>query len=189
MSEQEAVTYFRTLNVCRVKDWNEIRIKGKFVRVQDAEQASILAVWSKSYYSFDITESKNKVFITIHQEDERIKGVDLRRPYLDIGIALLRRTLDGVELIDLKDFTNARQVELEANLDPGSYLIVPRTTGCTMSHPNHSDKHHKPERLLVTIFGNDTISRRVKTSTHEKTLSLLFDTTITDIFNKFDVRN
>jgi len=49
-----------------------------------------------------------------------------------VGIALLRRTGDGVELVDLKDFTNARQVELEANLDPGSYLIVPRTTGCTM---------------------------------------------------------
>lgn len=94
--------------MCRVKDWNEIRVKGKFVRVQDAEQASILAVWSKSYYSFDVMDQKNKVFITIHQEDERIKGVDLRRPYLDVGIALLRRTIEGVELIDLKDFTNAR---------------------------------------------------------------------------------
>ncbi len=120
------------MNVCRVKDWEEIRVKGKFVRVQDAEQSSIVAVWSKSYYSFDVVDRRNKVFITVHQEDERIKGVDLRRAYLDVGIALMRRTGDGVELVDLKDFTNARQVELEANLDPGSYLIVPRTTGCTM---------------------------------------------------------
>lgn len=67
MSEQEATTYFRTLNVCRVRDWNEIRLRGKFVRVQDAEQSSILAVWSKSYYSFDVKDvPKNKIFITIH---------------------------------------------------------------------------------------------------------------------------
>jgi len=72
----------------------------------------------------------------VHQEDERIKGVELKRRYLDVGIALLRRTQDGVELIDLKDFTHARQVELEVNLDPGSYIIVPRTTGCNMSHPS-----------------------------------------------------
>lgn len=39
MSESEAVQYFRTLNVCRVRDWHEIRVKGKFIRVQDAEQA------------------------------------------------------------------------------------------------------------------------------------------------------
>jgi hypothetical protein len=92
MSESEAITYFRTLNVCRAKDWNEIRVKGKFIRVQDAEHSSILAVWSKNYYSFDVKDCKNKVFITLHQEDERIKGIDLFRPYLDIGIVLLRRT-------------------------------------------------------------------------------------------------
>ena len=74
-------------------------------------------------------------------------------------------------------------------MDPGSYLIVPRTSGCTMSHTKHPEKFHKPERLLVTIVGNDALSRRVKTSNNEKTLSLLFDITITDIFNKFDVRN
>jgi len=25
--------------VCRVRNWNEIRLKGKFLRIQDAEQA------------------------------------------------------------------------------------------------------------------------------------------------------
>ena len=30
----------------------------------------------------------------------------------------------------MKDFVMDRQVELEVNLDPGSYIIVPRTTGC-----------------------------------------------------------
>ena len=59
----------------------------------------------------------------------------LRRPYLDLGIALLKRVEDGVELLDLKDFVQDRQVELEVNLDPGSYIILPRTTGCNLRRP------------------------------------------------------
>lgn len=39
MSYQEAVNYFKSMNVCRVRNWNEIRLKGKFLRIQDAEQA------------------------------------------------------------------------------------------------------------------------------------------------------
>jgi hypothetical protein len=40
----------------------------------------------------------------VHQEDERIKGVLLRRPYIDVGIAILKRTTDGIDLVDLKDY-------------------------------------------------------------------------------------
>jgi calpain-15 len=50
MSYLEAVSYFKSLNVCRVQNWNEIRIKGKFLRVQDIEQPSIEVVLSKWYY-------------------------------------------------------------------------------------------------------------------------------------------
>ena len=52
--------------------------------------------------------------------------MNARRPYLDIGIAILRRTNDNnVELIDLKDFGIERQVELDLTLDAGSYIILP----------------------------------------------------------------
>ena len=33
MSYLEAVSYFKSLNVCRAKNWNEVRIKGKFLRI------------------------------------------------------------------------------------------------------------------------------------------------------------
>ena len=92
MSYQEAVNYFKSLNVCRVRNWNEIRLKGKFLRIQDAEQAQIEAVQSKWYYSFDVLEGQTRIFISLHQEDERVKGVYLRKQYLDLGIAVLRRT-------------------------------------------------------------------------------------------------
>lgn len=66
MSYQEAVNYFKSLNVCRVRNWNEIRLKGKFLRIQDAEQSQIEAVQSKWYYSFDVLEGQTRVFISLH---------------------------------------------------------------------------------------------------------------------------
>lgn len=87
---------------------------------------------SKWYYSFTVIKEHSRLFIAVHQEDERINGVLLRRPYLDVGIVLLRRTKDDVELVDLKDFATERQVELEVTLEPGSYIVLPRTTGCSL---------------------------------------------------------
>jgi calpain-15 len=37
MSYEDFLQNFMTLNICRVKNWDEVRIKGKFVRVVDAE--------------------------------------------------------------------------------------------------------------------------------------------------------
>lgn len=50
----------------------------------------------------------------------------------------MRRTNDTnayVELVDLKDFAIERQIELEVTLEPGSYIILPRTTGCMLRRP------------------------------------------------------
>jgi calpain-15 len=108
MSYLEAVSYFKSLNVCRVQNWNEIRIKGKFLRVQDIEQPSIEVVLSKWYYQVEVKDQPARIFIGLHQEDERIKGVLLRRPYMDVSLAVLKCTTEGVELVDLKDFMQDR---------------------------------------------------------------------------------
>ena len=107
MSFEDFVKNFRALNVCRVKNWEEVRIKGKFIRVQDIDDPEIEVVMSKWYYSLELTEP-TRIFIAVHQEDERINGVLQRRPYLDIGIAVLKRTQDSVELVDLKDLVIER---------------------------------------------------------------------------------
>ena len=91
ISYQDVLKYFKTLNVCRIKNWDEVRIKGKFIRVQDIEDPQVEIVISKWYYSIDLQET-TKIFIGLHQEDMRIKGVAQRRPYLDLSIAILRRT-------------------------------------------------------------------------------------------------
>lgn len=75
-----------------------------------------------------------------------MKGVLSRRPYLDVSIAILRRTAEGVDIVDLKDFVQDRQCEIEVNLEPGSYIILPRTTGCTLKRPEGAP--HQPIQLL-----------------------------------------
>ena len=71
--------------------------------------------------------------VTIHQEDERIQNVIQRRPYIDIGMAILKRNgEEGTTLIQLKDNLMSRDCEIEIVLEPGSYIVVPRTTGCNV---------------------------------------------------------
>ena len=93
----------------------------------------------------DVTEP-TRVIIGLHQEDERIAGVLNRRPYLDIGIAVLKRTSSGVELVDIKDLVSERQCELELDLEPGTYIILPRTSGCMLRRPSYAQ--HESIRLL-----------------------------------------
>ena len=60
----------------------------------------------------------------------------MRRPYIDVGIVLLKRIKVDFEVVDLKDFSLDRQIELELTLDPGNYIVLPRTTGCTLRRPD-----------------------------------------------------
>jgi calpain-15 len=169
MSYQDVLSKFRTLNVCRVKNWEEVRIKGKFIRLQDIDDPNVEVVVSKWYYSIDLHET-TKIFIGLHQEDERSKNVLKRRPYMDLSLAILRRTSDGVDLVDLKDFVIDRQIELEVNLEPGSYIILPRTTGCGLKRPENS-----PEGQNVNLLSSNG------------RLSELLETTLEEVFRKFDM--
>ncbi len=136
MSFNDFTLSFRALNICCVKNWQELRVKGKFVRVQDMDNPNIEVVFSKWYYAVEITE-RTQLIVTVHQEDERADGVLLRRPYMDVGIAVLRVPPkgDSIDLVELRDLVSERESEIEVTLEPGSYIILPRTTGCTLRRP------------------------------------------------------
>lgn len=108
----------------------EVRMPAKFIRAYDTEDQTYEAVLSKWYYEVEVQSKAQRLYITLHQEDERKKGVKLRRPYCDVSLAVLRLTESGVELHDLKDIVVDRSLEIEVNLDPGRFIILPRTTGC-----------------------------------------------------------
>ena len=59
-----------------------------------------------------------------------------RKSYIAIGVAILHRNArGGLDLIYMKDFSTERQVELDIELDAGEYVILPRTSGCTLRRP------------------------------------------------------
>lgn len=62
-----------------------------------------------------------------------------------IGIAILQRNSKGnLDLIFMKEFAAERQVELDIELDPGEYVILPRTSGCTLRRtPNAKQEYIK----------------------------------------------
>ena len=71
-----------------------------------------------------------------------------------VGISVLRRlqTGKGFEIAYNKEFAIERQVELEVELEPGEYVVVPRTTGCNLRKPDS----HRSDQLssLLTPSGD-----------------------------------
>ena len=45
MSFIETISYFKSLNVCRVQNWNEVRIKGKLLRTADIKDQVVKSKW------------------------------------------------------------------------------------------------------------------------------------------------
>ena len=70
MSFEDFIKYFQTVNVTRVKNWEEVRLKGKFLRVQDAGNKTNEIVLSKWYYTVEV-KKQTHLIIGLHQEDER----------------------------------------------------------------------------------------------------------------------
>ena len=88
-----------------------------------------------------------------------------------MGVAIIKRSQEGSQLLSYKDYVMARDCELEVVLEPGSYIDVPRTTGCAIKRPADADEQERVENLLDEN-GQPTD---------------LFNSTIADIFRKFDL--
>ncbi|OMJ74294.1 hypothetical protein SteCoe_26816 [Stentor coeruleus] len=156
------IKQFNGVNICRVDQYQELRVKGIFERKLNGEQEWVS---SKNYY---ILTSKKDTHVTIglHQEDARNFGVDERRPYLDLGLVVLDVTGGSFKLYKAKEAVNERQIELDIEIEANKpYLIWPRTSGCALCRP--PDTKTAP---IVLCENNE--------------LHPLFESTIRDIFRK-----
>ena len=161
---------FESITVCKVSDWNEVRLKGKFIRLWENEDEDEDWVLSKFYYSFHLNEAA-KIDIWLHQEDKRILGADKRR-YVEMQILILKRNDDGT-ITFYHDSSSKwdRDVETWVSFEPGHYVVVPRTCGATMSVPSNPTP---PVDLYYTFRGR-------------KILHPIYFSTINDIFRKMDL--
>jgi hypothetical protein len=98
-------------------------------------------------------------------------GCARQRPYLDISLAVLKRSGPNDEnLVEFSEFKFERQVDLELELEAGSYIVLPRTSGCALRKPEAMNDEQVV--LIDKITGNLT----------DEAVS-----TVTDIFRKFDM--
>ncbi len=126
-----------------VKCWQELRIKGKFVKSIDIENKDITHFSSRWYYKILVTKD-TRTFLGIHQEDERYPEVNNLRPYIDVGLALIKYN-DGIyKLVDYIDTKVQREVFLELYLEKGEYYIVPTSVGIALKF--------KREEEIITNF-------------------------------------
>lgn len=75
----------------------------------------------------------------------------------------------GSSLVEHKEYLIQRDTELELILEPGQYIVLPRTTGCSLRRPLQAD------------------AEAIKLIDHQGNFHPTFRSTITDIFNKFDL--
>ena len=71
--------------------------------------------------------------ISIHQEDIRLQGVARIKPYMSLGLVIMKQDphTGTFDLHHDRDFEVKREIQLEIELDKGKYLIVCRTSGCS----------------------------------------------------------
>ena len=105
----------------------------------------------------------------MHQEDQRIEGILPYKTYLDVGIAVLKVLGGSVDLIELKDLACERQCIIEVILDPGEYIVLPRTTGCMFK--NSAESKIEDAKLFQE---NGEINPQL-------------ESTLRDIFRKFNI--
>lgn len=81
----------------------------------------------------------------------------------------MKREADGSVLQEFKDNVQARDCEIECVLEPGSYIVVPRTTGCAIGRPLNTESE------IIKLLDENGI------------MTPIFKSTVSDIFKKFDL--
>ena len=176
---------FSSLAVCLTKNWEEVHIRGKFVKIGDeiANSEENEQVMSKWYYSINL-EKQTNLIISLFQDEDKFKENDARKNLLDISISVLKLELNNNtnknEIIHIQtyDFSMSPNLQLEFNLPPGQYLIVPRTSGCLFGRSllNNLKIEDKKNDNETEIYNMET-----------KIFSSIFVNTVKDIFKKFDI--
>lgn len=156
---------FHTLHVCKTQKWHELRTKGKFVSGIDQNNPKISHFCSRWYYQLELTEPAHVVF-GLHQDDDRVPTIGKTRPLVDLGLSILKRERDAYVLLDYHETDFVRQDFLEAQLEPGSYVILPRSVGVSLEFDEGANE--------VTNFSRD---------------NPLVVSVIEDIFEKYDLFN
>ena len=170
---------FSSFAVCLTKNWEEVHLRGKFIKLDDnITNEDNCQVMSKWYYTINL-EKQTNLIISLFQDEDKFKENDARKNLLDISISVLKLDVNAttnkneISHIQTYDFSMSPNLQLELNLPVGQYIILPRTSGC--------------------LFGRNVLNNNNNNKTEEiynletKTFSQIFINTVKDIFKKFDI--
>lgn len=167
MSYEDFVQNFENITVCKTAKWNREIMIGQFITSVDEENNDIHHVCSRNYYQVEIFDESTFI-VGVHQEDASIEATRNSRPYLDIGVTILKKENDSYQLVQNFENETSRQIFLETKMSPGIYLIVPKSSGLDF-------KRQKSDKLSnwLNYSRNDGASQLI----------------ISDIFRKLNVKN
>ncbi|CAI2385872.1 unnamed protein product [Moneuplotes crassus] len=171
MSYEDFFKYFTSITICKIQNWHELRLKGKFIRAIEDSRGEPDWVISQFFYTFSL-DNDATVEIGLHQEDERILGAD-KRPYLDICYVILKKEENKqLKVVGISDLVTERDSEDSFHLEAGNYIVVPRTIGS-----------------LLKAFSFNSEEVPLKSSTEEgKMWNAKVVSTFSDVFRKIDLR-
>lgn len=173
MCLEDFIQKFEAVNFCKIENYQEARLKGKFLRCV-AKEGKQEYVTSKFYYTFEV-EEENEVIIGLHQDDERIVGGHLRK-HMDVGFVVLKLEGDDddqeAEFYDYGNFSRERETFKTINFEEGRYALVPLTSGAIMQKTLNA----KTDKIPPKFSFQDTVWPHP-----------YFASTINDIFRKLDL--
>lgn len=117
----------------------------------------------EDYFILDLSE-ETTIVVELHQEDERSVGVEMYRPYLDLGMVIIE---DGYGVVQYTKVSQQnRESQIEAKLPPGRYFVVPISGGGVFRKDGQVD-----DISLLTSSGE---------------FHPIFKSTLKDVFRKYD---
>lgn len=137
MAFEDFVQHFDSMNVNRVRQWSEHRFKGLLVNRGDVTVSNRV---------FELRVSQpTRLFLGVHQEDSRVQGVSTLRPYLDLGAVVFQKKANNkIKVVDQVPLELDRQAQAELELQPGTYLVMPRSTGCRFQQEEGASRDPHP---------------------------------------------
>ena len=166
---------FNSVVICFTKNWDEVRLRGKFITNNNKEdEHNYILPMSKWYYSMNLSKPTN-VIISLLQDVNTCDSNNLT----DISLSLLKKKKkkNEINLIKTYDLNISSNIQIELYLIPGDYIIYPRTSGCFMNSNILSDKDN------ITESNNKAIIYNLES----KKFSNKFLYTVKEIFKKYDI--
>ena len=148
---------FRYMCICYAKNWEEVRIKGKFITAETgSEENSYPMSMSRWYYSMDLPQA-SEVHICLHQEDILIGNNQLFKSYAYCSLLLHERSEKSIlKPLLCKKYSHNREIQMKIFLQPGIYLIIP-----FINSESQIKKPPSEEDQIIDIFRKlDLLMRR-----------------------------